>query len=178
MSPTAQPGGIGTAGTPTGAIRGVVSTSKESSLRVWKGRTQYDQWEVSIEDITPRVFGAQTPQPGQNQRPGGPGQSRPGTDGARTVALATAGQSVRRHDQAVGVAPARRRRQAEAVGRPHAQRERQGNRGEHPAAGDGSVNPMTQGSSIAPPQPIADTADTANAARSANRCVTTPNIDG
>ena len=78
MSPTGQPGRPGTVGTPTGAIRGVVSTSKESSLRVWKGRTQYDQWEVSIEDITPRVFGAQTPQPGQNQRPGGPGQSRPG----------------------------------------------------------------------------------------------------
>jgi type II secretory pathway pseudopilin PulG len=78
MSPTGQPGRPGNSGTPTGAIRGVVSTSKESSLRVWKGRTQYDQWEVSIEDITPRVFGAQTPQPGQNQRPGGPGQSRPG----------------------------------------------------------------------------------------------------
>ena len=78
MSPTGQPGRPGTIGTPTGAIRGVVSSSKESSLRVWKGRTQYDQWEVSIEDITPRVFGAQTPQPGQNQRPGGPGQSRPG----------------------------------------------------------------------------------------------------
>ena len=68
-----------------------MSTSKDSSLRVWKGRTQYDQWEVSIEDITPRVFGAQTPQPGQNQRPGGPGQSRPGPDRARTVAVATAG---------------------------------------------------------------------------------------
>ena len=78
MSPTAQPGGIGSSGTPTGAIRGVVSTSKDSSLRVWKGRTQYDQWEVSIEDITPRVFGAQTPQPGQNQRPGRP---RPVTSG-------------------------------------------------------------------------------------------------
>ena len=76
--PTTQPGGIGTPGTPTGAIRGVVSTSKDTSLRVWKGRTQYDQWEVSIEDITPRNFGAQTPQPGQNQRPGGPGQTRPG----------------------------------------------------------------------------------------------------
>ena len=75
---TTRPGGVGSSGIPTGAIRGVVSTSKESSLRIWKGRTQYDQWEVSIEDITPRVFGAQTPQPGQNQRPGGPGQPRPG----------------------------------------------------------------------------------------------------
>ncbi len=73
------PGSPGTVGGSTGAIRGVVSTSKDTSLRAWKGRTQYDQWEVSVEDITPRVFGAQTPQPGQNQRPGGPGQSTPGT---------------------------------------------------------------------------------------------------
>lgn len=72
------PGRPGTVGGASGAIRGVVSTSKESSLRAWKGRTQYDQWEVSVEDITPRVFGAQSPQPGQDQRPGGPGQSRPG----------------------------------------------------------------------------------------------------
>ncbi len=77
-STSSQPGASGP-GQPTGAIRGVVSTSKETSLRVWKGRTQYDQWEVSIEDVTPRFFGQQTPQPGQGQRPGGPGQSRPGT---------------------------------------------------------------------------------------------------
>lgn len=74
------PGSPGTVGGSTGAIRGVVSTSKDTSLRAWKGRTQYDQWEVSIEDVTPRFFGAQTPQPGQNQRPG-PGQSRPGQMG-------------------------------------------------------------------------------------------------
>jgi len=73
-----NPGGMGGSGTGTqmGAVRGVVSTSTESSLRVWKGRTRYDQWEVSIEDLTPRVFGAQVPQPGENRRPSG--QSRPG----------------------------------------------------------------------------------------------------
>lgn len=61
-----QPGGpSGT--TSTGAMRGVVSTSKESSLRTWKGRTQYDQWEVTVEDITPRFFG-QPGQPGQGGR--------------------------------------------------------------------------------------------------------------
>lgn len=76
--PTTQPGGPSGTGMSTGAIRGVVSTSKETSLRVWKGRTQYDQWEVAIEDVTPRFFGAQTPQPGQSQRPGGSGPSRPG----------------------------------------------------------------------------------------------------
>jgi type II secretory pathway pseudopilin PulG len=77
-----QPGGPGRPGTATGAIRGVVSTSKDTSLRAWKGRTQYDQWEVAIEDITPRMFGAQPPQPGQNQRPGAGGQPRPGQAGS------------------------------------------------------------------------------------------------
>ncbi|WP_239493374.1 type II secretion system protein [Luteitalea sp. TBR-22] len=72
-----QPG-MGGASGAVGGIRGVVSTSKETSLRAWKGRTQYDQWEVAIEDITPRFFGVQSPQPGQNQRPGGPGPGRPG----------------------------------------------------------------------------------------------------
>ena len=85
MSSNPRPGGMSGTGTDTGtqvgAVRGVVSTSTESSLRVWKGRTRYDQWEVAIEDITPRVFGPQPPQPGQNRRPGGPGQSRPGQTG-------------------------------------------------------------------------------------------------
>jgi type II secretory pathway pseudopilin PulG len=81
---TRQPGGVGST-TQNGPIRGVVSTSKDTSLRAWKGRTQYDQWEVAIEDVTPRFFGAQTPQPGQNQGPGGSGprsgQPRPGQSG-------------------------------------------------------------------------------------------------
>lgn len=74
------PGLPGAAGGTVGGIRGVVSTSKDQSLRSWKGRTQYDQWEVAIEDVTPRFFGQQTPQPGQGggQRPGGPGAGRPG----------------------------------------------------------------------------------------------------
>jgi type II secretory pathway pseudopilin PulG len=78
-SPT-QPGGVGST-TTLGPIRGVVSTSKETSLRAWKGRTQYDQWEVAIEDVTPRFLGTQTPQPGQNQRPGGSRQPNPGSSG-------------------------------------------------------------------------------------------------
>lgn len=72
-----QQPGLGGMGGAVGGIRGVVSTSKATSLRAWKGRTQYDQWEVAIEDVTPRFFGVQTPQPGQNQRPGG-AQGRPG----------------------------------------------------------------------------------------------------
>lgn len=77
-------GGIGSSGPRLGAgsqpvgggaIRGVVSTSTETSLRVWKGRTRYDQWEVTPEDIVPRFGPAGVPnQPGQ----GGPGSGRPG----------------------------------------------------------------------------------------------------
>jgi len=77
-------GGIGSSGSRLGAgsqpvgggaIRGVVSTSTETSLRVWKGRTRYDQWEVTPEDIVPRFGPAGVPnQPGQ----GGPGSGRPG----------------------------------------------------------------------------------------------------
>jgi type II secretory pathway pseudopilin PulG len=82
-SPGLQPGVMGgAAGGAVGGIRGVVSTSKETSLRIWKGRSQYDQWEVAIEDITPRYLGSQQQQqPGQSNRPGGsqgPGQNRPG----------------------------------------------------------------------------------------------------
>jgi len=78
----ARPGGLpgsqgGRSGTPLGAgsqagvggIRGVVSTSKESSIREWKGRTRYDQWEVTPEDIVPR-FGPLTPDVNQPTTPG------------------------------------------------------------------------------------------------------------
>ncbi len=79
-----QPGLTGGVGGAVGGIRGVVSTSKEQSIRVWKGRTQYDQWEVAIEDVTPRFFGQQTPQPGDPRQPGGRGQNRPGPRGGQT----------------------------------------------------------------------------------------------
>ena len=89
MGTNPRPGGIGGAGTQMGAVRGVVSTSTDSSLRVWKGRTRYDQWEVSIEDLTPRVFGAQTPQPG----------TEPAARRSRTVAVrARCGPGSRRHN--------------------------------------------------------------------------------
>lgn len=76
---TARPGVGGPSSLPgAGGIRGVVSTSTETSLRVWKGRTRYDQWEVAIEDVTPRMLGTQAPQPGQQQRSGA---GRTGTTG-------------------------------------------------------------------------------------------------
>jgi type II secretory pathway pseudopilin PulG len=62
-----------------GPIRGVVSTSKETSLRVWKGRTRYDEWEVAPEDIVPRFFGTNPLQDGV--QPGGAGSPRVGSPG-------------------------------------------------------------------------------------------------
>jgi len=80
-----------------GPIRGVVSTSAETSLREWKGRARYDQWEVAPEDIVPRFMptipdptqqGPGRPPGGLNRMPGGgpgstmpPGGSRPGGTG-------------------------------------------------------------------------------------------------
>jgi type II secretory pathway pseudopilin PulG len=97
----ASPGGMqpgvmgGAAGGAVGGIRGVVSTSKDSSLRIWKGRTQYDQWEVAIEDVTPRFLGQQQ-QPGQGNRPGGsrgPGQNQPGQNRPGQTSPSGAGPS-------------------------------------------------------------------------------------
>lgn len=70
------PGGQSIEGGP---IRGVVSTSTETSLREWKGRTRYDQWEVTPEDIVPRFMPVQGPNVNQPGR--GPGLRPPGTGG-------------------------------------------------------------------------------------------------
>lgn len=61
-----------------GAIRGVVSTSRETSLRQWKGRTRYDQWEVTPEDIVPRFGQMPQVQPGQQGPSMGGTSTRPG----------------------------------------------------------------------------------------------------
>ena len=72
-----QPGTVGgVTGGAIGGIRGVVSTSKDSSLRIWKGRMQYDQWEVTPEDLTPRFPTTNQTQPGQDT---GAGRTGPGT---------------------------------------------------------------------------------------------------
>lgn len=67
--PGAQPGGLG-------AIIGVASTSQEKSLRVFNGRTRYDQWlfvvgqpRVIGKDATMRVVPRLPRNPRDNPRP-------------------------------------------------------------------------------------------------------------
>ncbi|MGE0361208.1 MAG: type II secretion system protein [Vicinamibacterales bacterium] len=54
---TAGAGGTPTAGTgapvPGAGIIGVVSKSKASSIKVYNGRTRYDQWAVTYQDVRP-----------------------------------------------------------------------------------------------------------------------------
>ena len=83
-APPPAPSGIGTASTQagagrgTGGIMGVVSKSKDTSIRVYNGRTHYDEWQFMFtqQTQTPGAGGA----PGQPQR-GGRGQLPPGAPG-------------------------------------------------------------------------------------------------
>src|SRR4051812_11418706 len=60
-APGAQPGGGGA----TGGIIGVVSKSKDASIRLYNGRTHYNEWQF--------VFVPQVQAPGQGGVPGQPG---------------------------------------------------------------------------------------------------------
>jgi type II secretory pathway pseudopilin PulG len=68
---------------PVGAgIIGVASKSKEKSIRIYKGRTKYDEWQFIFANV-----GARPGAPGQQNLPGmrpgfpRPGQGRPGMPG-------------------------------------------------------------------------------------------------
>lgn len=68
---------------PVGAgIIGVASKSKEKSIRIYKGRTKYDEWQFIFANI-----GARPGAPGQQNLPGmrpglpRPGQGQPGMPG-------------------------------------------------------------------------------------------------
>lgn len=56
-TPTTQSGGTPTSGTgapvPGAGIIGVVSKSKASSIKIYNGRTRYDQWAVTYQDVKP-----------------------------------------------------------------------------------------------------------------------------
>jgi hypothetical protein len=63
-----------------GGVAAVVSRSNARSIRIYKNRQQYDQWVVTVDDVSRRI-GAQPVQPGQ-QQPGRPGM--PTTPGSTT----------------------------------------------------------------------------------------------
>lgn len=80
-SPSPRPG-IGSLSSLLGPFIGVVSTSRDESLRVMNGRDHYDDWMFVAG--RPRVLGRSGPQPrdgnaGPQQKPGsgkGPGQTK------------------------------------------------------------------------------------------------------
>jgi type II secretory pathway pseudopilin PulG len=61
-------GGVAPQGGAAGGITGVASSSTDESIRIYNGRTRYNEWEF--------VFVQQTPQPGAGR--GGPGPGGPG----------------------------------------------------------------------------------------------------
>jgi len=96
---TTTTGGTPTAGTgapvPGAGIIGVVSKSKESSIKVYNGRTRYDQWAVTYQDVRPgkglppdllqainataaAAAGGAVPGPGGGSNPFGGGAAPPG----------------------------------------------------------------------------------------------------
>jgi type II secretory pathway pseudopilin PulG len=66
--------------TNLGGVAAVVSRSSARSIRIFKNRQQYNQWIVTVEDVSRRI-GPQPVQPGQ-QQPGRPGM--PTTPGSTT----------------------------------------------------------------------------------------------
>jgi type II secretory pathway pseudopilin PulG len=65
-------------GSQSGGITGVTSKSKDKSIRLYKGRNHYNEWQFvyTAPAGAPGAGGGGVPgQRGQGQRPGGPGQS-------------------------------------------------------------------------------------------------------
>ena len=75
---TTRPSAFAQSGTTIGAIQGVASTSKEKSLRVFNGRTRYDEWIFLPGQ--PRVVGRPVGPPGAPGLPA-PGLPAPGLPG-------------------------------------------------------------------------------------------------
>ncbi len=83
---TTASGGFGTSAGPAGpagGIVGVTSKSKEKSIRIYNGRTHYNEWAFIFtpQNQAPGTGGApgQPGRPGQGQQPGQPGTpGRPG----------------------------------------------------------------------------------------------------
>lgn len=88
---TQQTGGTSTTGQtaamPGAPVIGVVSKSKATSIKIWNGRTRYDQWAVTYQDVRPgkglppdilQAINQTGAQPGQPGAGGGFGQPQGG----------------------------------------------------------------------------------------------------
>jgi type II secretory pathway pseudopilin PulG len=88
---TQQTGGTSTTGQtaamPGAPVIGVVSKSKATSIKIWNGRTRYDQWAVTYQDVRPgkglppdilQSINQTGAQPGQAGAAGGFGQPATG----------------------------------------------------------------------------------------------------
>ncbi len=77
---TTRPSAFSQPGQTIGGFQGVASSSTEKSLRIFNGRTRYNEWLFVAGQ--PRVIGRQTP---VGPRPGsaGPGGARPGSTTTR-----------------------------------------------------------------------------------------------
>ncbi len=79
---TTRPSAFGSPGTVLGGLQGVASTSSEKSLRIFNGRTRYNEWLFlpGQPRIIGRPMGPMLPRPGGPLQPGPPGQpARPFT---------------------------------------------------------------------------------------------------
>jgi type II secretory pathway pseudopilin PulG len=74
-------GGASNLAGPRGGMIGVASKSKEKSIRLYRGRGRYNEWQFVYSPVTmgPGI-------PGGGQRPGLPGTTRPGQMGPGTGA--------------------------------------------------------------------------------------------
>lgn len=83
-TPTTTTGGTSTGGQtaamPGAAVIGVVSKSKATSIKIYNGRTRYDQWAVTYQDVRPGKGLPPDVLQGMNQ-PGAQG-GQPGAGGA------------------------------------------------------------------------------------------------
>jgi type II secretory pathway pseudopilin PulG len=71
-------------------IVGVASSSRRKSIRVWNGRTRYNEWEFIGVDVSPS--GMAPAQPSQPSPPGQPGSRAPGFGANPSFAGRPAGQ--------------------------------------------------------------------------------------
>jgi hypothetical protein len=73
---TTRPSAFGSPETVLGGFQGVASTSSEKSLRIFNGRTKYNEWLFlpGQPRIVGRPMGPTVPRPGGPVQPGQPGQ--------------------------------------------------------------------------------------------------------